>query len=370
MSLKDKIYANFKNGKLSFRTQKEICIFLSIRRGEQRIIEKSLKELCDEGALCHDEHYRYATPTQMGALTGTVSASKGGYAFLIPDDREKYPSDFFIPGRGLNGALHGDKVLAIPHRSAKSDDEVRVISVLERGYSEIVGTLYRDRYGCFLRPDESRYAEDIFIPQKKTLNAPMGVKAVAKITSYPNGKAPGGEIIEILGEGDDFFVEELSIIRAHALREEFPLEVKNAAAAMPVSVDEKLGHGRLDLRDKLIITVDGEDTRDIDDAISVERDGDDYLLGVHIADVTEYVKYKGALDKEAFRRGTSVYFPDRVLPMLPKELSNGICSLNEGVDRLTLSCFMRIGKNGQVKEGKVCKSIIRSTHRTTYHEIE
>lgn len=370
MSVRDKILANFKNGKLSGKTEKEICRALSIPRGEQKIIYKLLTQLCESGELCHDERYRYGTPEQMGAICGTVSANKNGYAFLIPNDRKKYPEDFFIPRRHLNGALHGDKVVTLLRPTPKSDDEVMVISILERGYQEIVGTFFQDRNGCFLRPDEEKYTQDIFIPRNKTLGAISGFKVVARITSYPKGKAPGGEIIEILGSGDDFFVEELSLIRAHGLREEFSAEVKKEAAKMPVSVSKESTVGRLDLRDKLIITVDGEDTRDIDDAISIEREGENYILGVHIADVSHYVKIGSALDKEAYKRATSVYFPDRVLPMLPRELSNGICSLNEGVDRLTLSCIMQIDKDGKVVKSKIAKSVISSTHRMTYRQIE
>lgn len=370
MSVKDKILHNFNNGRLSGRTLNEICRILSVSRGEKRRFREILEELCDEGEICHDEHGRYSTPERMGAVCGTVSAHKGGFAFLIPDERTRYPQDFFIPGRKLRGALHGDKVLAIPSSRGGNGDEVTVVKILQRGYTEIVGTLLHDRYGIFLRPDDERYAEDIFIPRGKTMNAKDGMKAVAKITSFPRDKAPGGEIIEVLGESDDFFVEELSIIRSHGLREEFPSAVKKSAKDMPTAVSEKALKKRLDLRDRLIVTVDGEDTRDIDDAISVEKTKNGYRLGVHIADVSHYVKDQSVIDKEAFRRGTSVYFPDRVLPMLPRELSNGICSLNEGVDRLALSCFMEIDESGNVTDYRVAKSVIRSAHRMTYHEID
>lgn len=370
MSVKDKILDNFKNGKLTGRTQKEICRLLSVPRGEEKIIASLLKDLCASGKLCHDDKYRYGTPDRFGAVTGTIAANKNGYAFLVPDDRQKYPQDFFIPRKMLRGALHGDKVIAIPRPSRGHEDEAMVVTVLERGYTEIVGTVLRDKYGYFLRPDEEKYAEDISLSRKKIPGAKEGVKAVVKITSYPDGKAPCGEIIEILGDSEDFFVEELSIIRAHGLREEFPAEVQNAAKGVENRVSERATAGRLDLRGDLIITVDGEDTRDIDDAISVSRDRGDFILGVHIADVSHYVKPKSPLDKEAFKRGTSVYFPDRVLPMLPRELSNGICSLNEGEDRLTLSCIMRINEEGKVTERKIAKSVIRSAHRMTYHEIQ
>ena len=370
MSVKDKILANFKNGKLTKKTEREISAALGIHRGEQRSLAFILRGLCGEGLLCRDEHGRYGTPEQLGAMTGTVSAHKNGFAFFLPDDRQKYPDDFFIPRRGMNGALHGDRVSVLRRRSARSDDEVEVVRILSRGYSRIVGTFFRDRRGDFLRPDEEKFTKDIFIPRGKSMGAVEGVKAIAQITSYPKDKAPGGEIVEILGQSGDFFTEELALIRAHGLREEFPKEVRFEAEKAPQTVGRDAAQGRLDLRDKLIITVDGEDTRDIDDAVSLERNKDHYILGVHIADVSHYVPFRSVLDKEAYARATSVYFPDRVLPMLPKELSNGICSLNEGVDRLTLSCIMEIDGAGRVVKRKIARSIIRSSHRMTYHQIE
>ncbi|MBR2622808.1 MAG: ribonuclease R, partial [Clostridia bacterium] len=216
-----------------------------------------------------------------------------------------------------------------------------------------------------------RFSTEIYIPLSDCSHIKSGVKAVAKITSYPYGKCPGGEIIEVLGDEDDFFAEELSIIRSYSLKEEFPPRVLKEAekqAARPITQEDI--SARRDFRDKLIVTIDGADTRDIDDAISLEKVGEDYLLGVHIADVTHYVEYRSPLDIEALERGTSVYFPDRVLPMLPKALSNGICSLNEGEDRLTLSCLMTIDKKGNVKSSEIVEGIIRSRHKMSYGEIE
>ena len=222
------------------------------------------------------------------------------------------------------------------------------------------------RFGT-LTPDDKRFQENVFIPSGKTKGCHSGMKAVARILDY--GKRDvSGEIIEILGDKGDFFVEETSLIRSYNLREEFPEAVLAEAqkqAARPVDTFDD----RLDLRDELIITIDGEDTRDIDDAISVRRDGKKFYLGVHIADVSHYVLRGGVLDKEAYARGTSVYFPDRVLPMLPKPLSNGICSLNEGVDRYTLSCLMTVSDTGRVLSKKILPSVINSRHRMTYTEV-
>ena len=245
-----------------------------------------------------------------------------------------------------------------------------MVKILSRGYDKIVGTFRRDRRAGYLYPDEKKFATEIYIPLSSCFQIKNGVKAVAKITSYPYGKTPGGEIIEVLGDEDDFFAEELSIIRSYDLREEFPKQVeKEAQKQADRGIRDEDIQNRRDFRETKIITIDGEDTRDIDDAISLEKVGEDYLLGVHIADVSHYVSARSPLDEEAFERGTSVYFPDRVLPMLPRPLSNGICSLNEGEDRLTLSCLMRIDKKGAVKSSEIVEGIIRSTHRMTYNEI-
>lgn len=369
MNIKDKIAQEFKSGRLSKKTEREIFSTLKLSRSEMKVMEKILRSLQDEGVIVHDEHYRYDTPERMGAIIGSVMANKNGFGFLLPDDREKYPDDFFIPAKNMNGAFHGDRVMCIPFRSQRSDDEVKVIRILERKYKELVGTVFRDRNNYFLRADEERFLEDVFIPRGALKGARVNDKVIVKL-SYENRRSLEGEVIEILGDGDDFFVEELSLIRGHGLREEFPDKVLKAAHRVPMSVSEEALVGRCDFRDELIVTVDGEDTRDIDDAISVEKQGKYFVLGVHIADVTNYVKYGDALDKEALRRGTSVYFPDRVLPMLPKALSNGICSLNEGVDRLAISCVMTIDKSGNVVKREISRSVIRSKHRMTYHAIE
>ena len=369
MSSQEKLFSLFENGTLANMTVNEICKTLQMPYREKPRLTDLLSKLCDEGKLYQNDGGRYGTIEQLGLIKGKLSGHERGFAFLIPDDKESYPNDFFIPHKNLHGALHGDVVL-IERFFGRSDDEGNVIKVLERGYSTIVGTFRRDKRAGYLIPDEKRYASEIYIPLSDCFKIKNGVKAVAKITSYPRGKAPGGEIIEVLGDEDDFFAEELSIIRSYDLREEFPPRVEKEAIKQQKRgiTQEDLGNRR-DFRDKLIITIDGEDTRDIDDAISLEKVGEDYLLGVHIADVTHYVEYRSPLDEEAFERGTSVYFPDRVLPMLPRALSNGICSLNEGEDRLTLSCLMRVDKKGTIKSSEIVEGIIRSTYRMTYTDV-
>lgn len=370
MSAKESLFEYFENGTLSGRTSDEILKFFKIPYREKSRLLAMLDELCEENLIFLDGEGRYGTPEGLGLIKGVLSGNERGFAFLLPEDKTRYENDFFIPHKYLNGAMHGDTVYA-ERIFIRGENEARVLKILKRGYTELVGTFKRGTRAGHLCPDDRRYFENVYIPFSRCENIPDGVKAVAKITEFPYGKSPGGEIVEILGDGDDFFAEELSIIRAYRLREEFPEGIeREAERAAAKKISEAELSGRRDFREKLVVTIDGEDTRDIDDAVSLEKVGNEYLLGVHIADVSHYVGYRSALDKEAFSRGTSVYFPDRVLPMLPKALSNGICSLNEGEDRLTLSCLMRVDKKGAVKDREIVKSIIRSTHRMTYTEVQ
>ena len=370
MDAKKSLMALFEDGTVAGKTLGEILKILQIPYREKNRLLDLLQSLCEEGKIYRNEGGRYGTIEQLGLIKGTLLGNERGFAFLIPEGKEKNEEDYFIPHKNLHGALHGDTVL-IEKSFGRSDDEGNVVAILARGYSTIVGTFRRDRRAGYLIPDEKRFSTEIYIPLSDCSHIKSGVKAVAKITSYPYGKCPGGEIIEVLGDEDDFFAEELSIIRSYSLKEEFPPRVlKEAEKQAARAITQEDISARRDFRDKLIVTIDGADTRDIDDAISLEKVGDDYLLGVHIADVTHYVEYRSPLDVEALERGTSVYFPDRVLPMLPKALSNGICSLNEGEDRLTLSCLMTIDKKGNVKSSEIVEGIIRSRHKMTYGEVE
>ena len=373
MSASQRIYERFLDGSLADKNVTEICKILSIPYRERTRLIPLLDELCADGKLFKNEQGRYGTAEQLGLVRGVVSGNERGFGFLIPDDKQTYPNDFFLSRNRLNGALHGDTVLVQPlHRQTTGGDrvEAEVVKILQRGYETIVGTFRKDRRSGYLVPDEKKFCKDIYIPLKECFNIPNGVKAVAKITEYPRGRAPGGYIIEVLGEEDDFFAEELSIIRSYNLREEFPTHVEKEANKQQLrGIKAKDLASRKDFRDKLIVTVDGEDTRDIDDAISIEKDGDCYILGVHIADVSHYVEARSPLDEEAFERGTSVYFPDSVLPMLPRALSNGICSLNENEDRLTLSCIMRISPKGVVTDSEIVEGVIRSAKKMTYTQV-
>ena len=373
MSAKERIYEQFENGRLANKTINEICKTLDIPYREKNRLLDLLNELIKDGKIYANDGGRYGTSEQLGLIKGTISGNERGFAFLIPDDKQAYPNDFFIPKKGLHGALHGDTVLAqksFAWTAENESDEASVVQIIARGYDTIVGTFRKDRKAGYLFPDEKKFSKEIYIPLSECSHIKNGVKAIAKITSYPHGKSPGGKIVEILGDEDDFFAEELSIIRSYKLYEEFPQKVQSEAILQQKrGIKEQDIVSRRDLRDQLIVTIDGEDTRDIDDAISLTKQGDKYLLGVHIADVSHYVAQRSHLDNEAYARGTSVYFPDRVLPMLPKELSNGICSLNENEDRLALSCLMTIDKKGNVKQSEIVETVIKSTYKMTYNEV-
>ena len=369
MNAKLSLLQQFHNGTLAGKGIDGICKALNIPYREKSRLLPLLNELIKAGELFQTPDGNYGTPEQLRLIKGVLRGNERGFAFLIPENKELFPDDIFIPHRSLHGAMHGDTVFA-KKKFYNGQVEGEIVAILERGFKEIVGVFKRDRRAGYLIPDDKRYFSEIYIPISECSHVKSGVKAVVKITEYPYGKSPGGKIVEILGDDDDFFAEELSIIRSFALKEEFPQAVeKFAVNAKKRGITDADLANRRDFREELIVTVDGADTRDIDDAISVKKVGDKYLLGVHIADVTHYVPYRSVLDKEAFERGTSVYFPDRVLPMLPRALSNGICSLNENQDRLTLSCLMTIDKKGKVIDFEIVEGVIRSSYKMTYDEV-
>ena len=361
MLSENKILEGVKSGQLRNKTAREIFSILKLRQDEKRNLKNLLIKLCDSGQLFKTPHGGFMTPEQAGAFKGTLRGNERGFAFITP---EAGGSDFFVPHRSINGAYDGDSVLAVHVPGTK--DEALVVKIIERGNKQVVGTLSKSRNISYVYPDNLRLPR-IYVPNTLVLGARNGDKVVCEITSYPSDKAPGGKVTEVLGEGGDLDCEELSIIREFGLEEEFLPAIADEAeraSKAPIILD-----GRRDLRGKIIFTIDGEDTRDIDDGVSLEKDGENYILGVHIADVSHYVKYNSKLDKSAYARGTSVYFPDRVLPMLPKALSNGACSLNEGEDRYALSCEMKFTSDGKRISYDIFKSVINSSHRTTYTEI-
>lgn len=310
------------------------------------------------------------TSTKIKRIEGKLQGTSKGYAFLIPDDISL--EDVFIPERDLGGAMHNDRVVVAVKDSGGRRMEGKVIQVLERGSERIVGVLRLVKKLACVIPDDVKFGKDISIPLSKLNGAKDGEKVVAKITRYYASKRnPDGEIIEVLGKPNEIDTEVLAILRGYNLYNSFPKKVEEAAKHLPESIQKSDYPNRLDYTDNICFTIDGEDTRDIDDAISIEINSKgNRVLGVHIADVGEYVKKDNVFDKEAFKRGTSVYFPNLVLPMLPRELSNGICSLNERVDRLAISCFMEFDKNADLVSYKICESIINSKKRFTYTKVQ
>lgn len=302
-------------------------------------------------------------------LQGKIQGTKSDFAFLIPFD--KTYDDVFIAGKDLKGAINNDTVVCEVGRERNGNRlEGKVIQILERGNERVVGKIFLSKNSAMVMPDDVKFGKDIVVPISKILNAQNGDKVVVKIDNYSNKKNPVGQVVEVLGAPNKIETEVKAIIRSYDLYEEFPKKVVDYANTMPDEVDKKKYANRRDLTKLNCFTIDGEDSRDLDDAISISKNADGtYKLGVHIADVGEYVTYGSVLDKEAFKRGTSVYFPSLVLPMLPRNLSNGICSLNENENRLALSVFMDINDAGVVKNYDICESIIQSKKRFTYTTV-
>lgn len=363
MDLRKTILSAFKSGKLSGKSQNEIISALHLPPSYKKPAKAVIKKLSDEGLIIKVDGGKFVSPDRAGAFCATVKANAGGYAFLIPDGYAEREHDYFVPAKRLHGALDKDKVLAIPLRSG---DEAMVVKILSRGKQSVTGRLERDGNGYFVIPDDRAYRADVHIPRSLLSGAVEGDKVIAEITAY-SGNSVNGKITTVLGTDGDFLTEEEAIIAAAELNTEFPSYVEETAEKV---AGEKIVLGdRRDLRDLLTVTIDGADTRDIDDAVSLDCVDGKLRLGVHIADVSHYVKYNGCIDKEAYERGTSVYFPDRVLPMLPKSLSNGACSLNEGENRYAMTCFMTFDEDGKKLGYELCESVIKSDKRLTYDDV-
>lgn len=332
-------------------------------------IKQALRELSREGRVMLTHRKRAALPQQLGLIYGRIQGNGRGFGFFIPADGGK---DLFIAAEDMNGALHGDTVWVrrLSGSFRGRNDRGAVEMIAERAGRRVTGTFeYGGEYGGYVIPDNSRLAEDVLIPFSHTNGASHGDKVVAEITQYPGVRRPMlGRIEEVLGRPGDKGIDILSIIRRLELPDEFPDEAQRQAGGLKAPNADALTDRR-DYRRALTITIDGADAKDLDDAVSLEKADGLYRLGVHIADVSYYVKRGSPIDNEAYKRGTSVYFPDRVLPMLPNELSNGLCSLNPNEDKLTLSCIMDIDSQGRVVHHGIAKSVIRSNHRMTYDEV-
>lgn len=330
----------------------------------------TLNKMEEKGLIVRTRANRYGVPEKMNLIRGTLVGHARGFAFVEPD--EPGFDDVFIPPGELNHAMHGDKVLVrLSPKTSGARQEGTVIRILERGIKEIVGTYTESKNFGFVIPDDKKIVNDIFIPKNASNGAVEGHKVIVRLTSYPEGRMSAeGEVVQILGHKNDPGVDILSIIHKHQLPLSFPDDVLKQANETPDEIKSEEIKNRRDLRNELIITIDGEDAKDLDDAVTVTKlNNGCYKLGVHIADVSYYVKEGTPIDREAFARGTSVYLVDRVIPMIPHRLSNGICSLNPKVDRLTLSCEMIVDEYGNVVQHDIFQSIIRSAERMTYSNV-
>lgn len=358
--LQDEIYIPMK--------EKEMAAVLQVSKEDREDFHELLDELLREGKIDITERGKYVKPGK-NMLKGIFISNARGFGFVEIEGME---TDLFIPEEYVNGAFHNDtvQVRLLEEKSGKRQ-EAEVIRILSRGTTQVVGTFQKGKNFGFVVPDNMKLATDIFIPIEWSKGAMDGHKVVVDLTSYGDErKSPEGKVTEILGHVNDPGVDILSIVKGFDIPMEFSEKVMKQANRIKLEVSEADMLGREDLRDMMMVTIDGEDAKDLDDAVSLSREGEDFLLGVHIADVTNYVQENSALDREALKRGTSVYLVDRVIPMLPHRLSNGICSLNEGVDRLALSCLMKVSPDGEVKDYRIVESVIRVDRRMTYTSVK
>lgn len=371
MKISDRILEYMKEEAYSPMLFQELADALNIEESKLDELRETLEHMEAEGLIVKTRKRRYGLPERMNLIVGRLQGSKKGFGFLIPDNPNM--KDIYIPVENLNGAMHNDKVIARITKASIDTmrSEGEIIRILKRANEKVVGTFENCKKYGFVVPDDQRIYQDIFVSREDFGGAKNGYKVVVEITQWPEGRRnPEGRVIEILGHKDDVGTDILSIIRGHNLPEEFPQEVEAQASKIPDEISEDIIKNRRDLRDRVIVTIDGEDAKDLDDAISLEvLPNGNYLLGVHIADVSQYVFENSYLDKEALKRGTSVYLLDRVIPMLPKKLSNGICSLNPKVDRLTLSCDMEIDNKGNVVKYDIFESVIKTKERMTYEAV-
>ncbi|MBE0069509.1 ribonuclease R [Thermoanaerobacterium thermosaccharolyticum] len=370
MNFKDKLLELFNNENYKPSKIDNILKMLDVDYSQKGIVEDLLKDLEKDGTIYKTKNEKYALSERLDIIKGKIDATSRGFAFLIPENENI--KDIFISKDNLNSAMQNDIVLVRVIKKVEGKKwEGEVVKILKRANSTIVGTFEKSRNFGFVVPDDRSITQDVFISKADTMNAEDGMKVVVKITKWPEKRrSPEGKIVEILGRKNDPGVDVLSVIRSYNIPEEFPKKVIREAENIEEKISSEETSGRTDLRHLNIVTIDGEDAKDLDDAVAVEKlDSGDYILYVSIADVSHYVKEGSELDKEALNRGCSVYFIDRVIPMLPHRLSNGICSLNPSEDRLTLTVKMKIDKNGNVVDHDIFESVIRSKERMTYTNV-
>jgi ribonuclease R len=374
-------------GSLDYRPldKSELAKALGRKSGVRMGLNQALRDLERAGEIARIRKNRYVLPPAADLTTGKLHIHQAGYGFLISEKPGE--PDIFIAAENTGTAMHGDRVVArisrdAPYGRVKGRREGRVIRILVRAHDTIVGTLQHSRNFYYVVPDDPRLVHDVYVHPARDRRSPaelrrgkqtaakVGDKVVVRLEPWESRHVnPDGEIIEVLGPASAPGVDMLSIIRKYHLPTEFPRDVLEQASGISEKIDTRQLDEREDLRNEFSVTIDPDDARDFDDAIHVEKVANGgWHLGVHIADVAAYVEPGSALDREAGHRGNSVYLPDRVVPMLPERLSNGVCSLNPGVDRLTHSVFIHFDKNGVVKRARFARSVIRSAHRLTYKQ--
>ncbi|MBQ7944283.1 MAG: ribonuclease R [Lachnospiraceae bacterium] len=351
--------------------EKELAIMLQVSKEDRNELNRILNELLAEGKISISKKGKFTRAKHSDKLLeGVFISHPKGFGFVEIEGRDE---DLYIPESCVNGAFHKDKVrVALLAGQKGKRQEAQVIEILERSIKQIVGIFDKSNknYG-FVIPDNAKIGDDIFVPTERSKGAVSGHKVVCEITSYgKDNRKPEGKITEILGHVNDPGVDIMSIVRGYELPMEFSDKIMKQVENVSNDVSEADMAGRRDLRDVMMVTIDGEDAKDLDDAVSLSKEGELYYLGVHIADVTNYVQENSALDREALKRGTSVYLVDRVIPMLPHKLSNGICSLNAGVDRLALSCLMTIDSKGEVISHEIVESVIKVDRRMSYTSVK
>ncbi len=356
----DKFYVPMK--------EKELAAFMQVRPEEREELKTILNELLMEGRLQISKRGKYSKGEEGGGLVGTFISHPKGFGFVEIEGRSE---DLYIPESGVNGAFHQDQVqVELLKGQGGRRQEARIVKILSHGLTKVVGTYQKSKSFGFVIPDLEKISTDIYIPAEGSKGAVTGHKVVVELTDYGDDKhKPEGRITEILGHVNDSGVDILSIVKGYDLPVEFEEKLLNQAERVGKPVSEADMAGRRDLRSLQMVTIDGEDAKDLDDAVSLTREGENYCLGVHIADVSNYVQENSALDREALNRGTSVYLVDRVIPMLPHTLSNGICSLNQGEDRLALSCLMKVNKKGEVVSYEIAETVICVDRRMSYTAV-
>lgn len=349
---------------------KELAMVLNVPKENREELVYVLNRLVAEGKIGVSKKGKYdklSNKIMSGAFTGNAK----GFGFVTVEGESE---DIFIPESKTHGALHGDTVqIALrPSKSATGKRrEGEVIKIIAHATQEIIGLFQKSKNFGFVIADNQKMAYDIYIPKAKSMGAVSGHKVVVRITDYGSErKNPEGEVVEIIGHINDPGTDILSIVKANGIPTEYPGDVMEQIEAIPDEIDKKDIGGRLDIREWQTVTIDGEDAKDLDDAITVRKEKDKYVLGVHIADVSHYVPENSPLDREALKRGTSVYLVDRVIPMLPHKLSNGICSLNEGCDRLALSCIMDIDFKGKVVGHRIAETVVNVDRRMSYTSVK